>query len=313
MRMTSAVEAPSLSPHLQRRLDVERLAERTGKPFRRNPRRSALEKRFVKPALKRFLQATGLYDKGIQNALKPVVTRLQLECPSLPWNVHRFRLLHLSDLHIDCVPGLAEVVAKTVSKIDADLCVLTGDYRFQTSGPCDSAIAGMKVVTAAIRSSYQPLAILGNHDPCEIAPALQDMGLRLLLNESAELRLRGQSLWVAGIDDPYDYRCDDLPAALSRVPADGFKILLAHTPDLFAQAAAANVKLYLCGHTHAGQIRLPGIGSLIQNADAPRAYTRGYWKHAEMDGYTSAGIGCSMLPVRFDCPPEIVVIDLHRS
>jgi predicted MPP superfamily phosphohydrolase len=311
--MTSAVEAPIVSEHLERRRAVERRAESTGRTFRRHPERQLLEKYLVKPVLREFLKMTTLYEQGMKNALAPVITRLQLDCPDLPERISRFRILQLSDLHIDSVPGLADVVARTVSRINADLCVLTGDYRFLAEGPCDDAIAGMKQVFRAIRSGHQPLAILGNHDPCEMAPALEQMGARVLLNDAAEIRLRGSSLWFLGVDDSYDYRCDDLDAALSKVPLGAFQILLAHTPDLYAEAAAADVKLYLCGHTHAGQIRLPRIGSLIQNSDAPRGYTHGSWKHGEMDGYTSAGIGCSMLPVRFGCPPEIVVIDLHRA
>jgi predicted MPP superfamily phosphohydrolase len=171
----------------------------------------------------------------------------------------------------------------------------------------------METVFAAINSRLQPLAILGNHDPCEMAGALEKLGARVLVNDAAEIRVRDASLWFAGVDDSYDYRCDDLDAALSVVPRDTFNILLAHTPDLYAKAAAAGMKLYLCGHTHAGQVRLPFIGSVIQNSTAPRAYTHGPWKHGGMDGYTSAGIGCSMLPIRFGCPPEIVVIDLRRS
>jgi uncharacterized protein len=70
------------------------------------------------------------------------------------------------------------------------------------------------------------------------------------------------------------------------------------------------VHLYLCGHVHAGQIRLPLIGAILTNADCPRSYTQGDWQHHSMRGYTGAGVGCSFLPVRFNCPPEITVIEL---
>jgi predicted MPP superfamily phosphohydrolase len=139
------------------------------------------------------------------------------------------------------------------------------------------------------------------------------MGVEMLINGSTQLRKGRDSIWLAGIDDSYDYRCDDLVQALELVPEQAFKILLAHTPDLYEPAYEAGVDLYLCGHTHAGQIRLPWIGSVIQNSDAPRNYTHGYWKHSGMHGYTSAGIGCSALPIRFNCPPEIVLIELRRQ
>jgi len=115
------------------------------------------------------------------------------------------------------------------------------------------------------------------------------------------------------VDDPYDFRCDDLPAALDAVPPEGFKILLAHTPDLYREAAAAGVHLYLCGHTHGGQIRFPLLGALFHHAQAPRALIMGAWRHGPMYGYTSPGAGCSSLPVRFNCPPEITMIELGKA
>src|SRR5207248_11700996 len=91
------------------------------------------------------------------------------------------------------------------------------------------------------------------------------------------------------------------------------KILLAHTPEVYADASARGVQLYLSGHTHAGQIRFPGIGSIRNNARCPRAYAYAHWRHGAMQGYTSAGVGCSSLPIRFNCPPEIVLIELRRK
>jgi hypothetical protein len=86
-----------------------------------------------------------------------------------------------------------------------------------------------------------------------------------------------------------------------------------HTPELVDEAAAAGVDLYLCGHTHGGQICLPWIGPIIVNANCPRRYARGLWRHRHMQGYTSPGVGTSGVPVRFFCPPEIGVIELRCS
>ena len=125
-------------------------------------------------------------------------------------------------------------------------------------------------------------------------------------------------MWIAGVDDPHYYGCDDLPGALSDVPKDAFKVLLAHSPEMYREADAAGIHLYLCGHTHAGQIRLPkpfrdAWAAPFQNADCPREYTHGAWSHGALQGYTSAGVGTSLLPVRYNCPPEIIVIELRRS
>jgi predicted MPP superfamily phosphohydrolase len=143
-----------------------------------------------------------------------------------------------------------------------------------------------------------------------MALEFEKYGIRMLVNEAIELRRLGQSLWIVGVDDPHKYQCDDLRLALEEVPLNGFKVLLAHTPEIFKEASDSGVGLYLCGHTHAGQIALPFMGAPIQNADCPREFGHGHWHYGEMQGYTSAGVGCSMLPIRFNCPPEIAIVEL---
>ncbi|MBV9267086.1 MAG: metallophosphoesterase [Acidobacteriaceae bacterium] len=312
-KMFTGLERRPTAQKLARRAAIERRAERTGKSFRRHPGRHALERVFLKPLLKAALQSTGLYARGVRNATSPVIRNLSLQFPDLPAAFDGFRILHLSDLHIDCVEHLADAVADSLAGLDADVCLMTGDYRFAIEGACDASWAGMRRVLSNVTAPDGVYAILGNHDPCEMAEGLESMNVEMLINDSVELRRGRSSIWIAGTDDSYDYRFDDLPAAMSQIPPSGFKVLLAHTPDAYRSAYEADVHLYLCGHTHAGQIRLPFIGSVIQNSEAPRAYTHGYWNHHGMHGYTSAGIGASMLPVRFNCPPEIVVIELRRT
>jgi uncharacterized protein len=265
------------------------------------------------PALKTFLKATRLYSRGVRNALRPIVRHVRLEFEDLPASFDGFRILHLADLHIDALDGLAEVVADLVSTLDFDLCVMTGDYRFRTYGPCDAVYPGLRTILSAIRTEQSVLGILGNHDESEIAIELDNLGVRMLINETTEISRGGESLYVIGVDDPHRYGCDDLEGALEGVPEDGFKVLLAHTPEIFEKAATSGIHLYLCGHTHAGQIRLPIIGDVLQNANCPKAYAQGEWRHDQMLGQTSAGVGCSLVPVRYNCPPEIPVIELVRK
>lgn len=297
---------------MDRRAAIERNAERSGQSFRRHAGRESLERALIKPVLRFGLRATGLWERGIANALAVQVTHRQVTFPDLPREFEGFRILHMSDLHIDALPGLASAVARALRGVDADVCVMTGDYRFGTEGSCEAALEGMWEVLAAL-PEIPVLGTLGNHDPCEIAGGLEDLGVDLLINESTNLWRGAASISFAGTDDAWDYRTDDLPIALKGMPKGTFKVLLTHTPDLYSDAAYAGIRLYLCGHTHAGQVRMPGIGSILQNSTAPRAYTHGAWGHAGMRGYTSAGVGCSMLPIRFNCPPEIMVFELTRS
>jgi predicted MPP superfamily phosphohydrolase len=265
------------------------------------------------PVLNTFLKATGLYSRGVRNALCPIVRYVRLEFEDLPRSFDGFRILHLADLHIDALDGLAEVVADLIAPLDVDLCVMTGDYRFKAQGPCDGVYPGLRTILSAIRTEQSVLGILGNHDESQIAIELENLGVRMLINEAAEISRGDESIHLIGVDDPHGYGCDDLEGALEGVPEDGFKVLLAHTPEIFEEAARSEIRLYMCGHTHAGQIRLPVIGEVFQNADCPRAYAQGEWRHDRMLGHTSAGVGCSLVPVRYNCPPEIPVIELARK
>ncbi|HXG32893.1 MAG TPA: metallophosphoesterase [Bryobacteraceae bacterium] len=263
--------------------------------------------RALAPVLKWLLRAAGLYRRGLENACRPVIRKLQLECPALPPASNPFRVLHLSDFHIDGVEGLAEVLAERLPLLPCDVCVLTGDYRFEVEGPWERVVPRMEKVVRAIRSRLGIYAILGNHDCADMAAALEGIGIRLLVNEGTLLE---DGVWLAGVDDPHYYGCDDLRRAAGGAPEGAFRILLAHSPELYEEAARAGFHLYLCGHTHWGQIRLPGDVAPLVNARCPKAYTSGLWRHGAMQGYTSAGVGCSMLPVRFNCPPEVVVLEL---
>lgn len=267
----------------------------------------------VAPAIRIALSAVGLYRRGVKNALRPVVRHLKLTFPELPPGFDGFRILHLSDFHVDGLDGLAETAADLVSRLPADLCVMTGDYRFAVDGSSGPAYAKMKTIVSRIQAHHGILAVLGNHDLAEMAQELEAMGVRLLLNEAVELRQGNGSVWVAGVDDPHFFGCDDLEASLAPVPPGAFKILLAHSPEMFEEASRAGVQLYLCGHTHGGQINLPWVGPVFLNAACPRAYSRGEWKHSGMQGYTNAGLGVSLAPVRFHCPPEAALIELGRG
>ena len=101
---------------------------------------------------------------------------------------------------------------------------------------------------------------------------------------------------MIGVDDPHFYGCDDLEEALEAVPEDDFKVLLAHTPEIFEKAARSGIHLYLCGHTHAGQIRLPIIGEVLQNTDCPKSLCAGrVATRSDAGAYERIGglLGCS--------------------
>ena len=269
------------------------------------------EKKYITPVIKFGLKTLGLYRRGEQQALTPVVNHVELHFTDLPRNFDGFRVVHLSDLHIDGVDGLAEALTPVLKNIKADLFVITGDYRFEDEGPCDEIYRRIGMLLPSMVAAHGTYGILGNHDEAAIAVQLEALGIRMLVNEAVEISRGEESIWIAGLDDDFDYKCDDLPGALADVPGCAFKILLAHSPDLHHYAATRGVHLYLCGHTHGGQVRLPYVGAVRSNAKSPRRYTYRHWMHRGMHGYTSGGVGCASLPIRLNCPPEVVVLTLR--
>ena len=135
----------------------------------------------------------------------------------------------------------------------------------------------------------------------------------MLINECVAIRSGPASIYLAGVDDAHFYRADDIEKAAADIPHDCVSVLLSHTPEIYRQAAHAGFDLMLSGHTHGGQICLPGGVPILLAADLPRALGAGAWEHAGMTGYTSVGAGCSLVPVRINNRPEITLQQLVRS
>ena len=259
------------------------------------------------------LCATGLYGRAKRNAIEYRIVRRDVSFPGLPREFDGFSILHLSDLHIDGLPDNGEALIDIVRHLNCDLCIMTGDYRFLTHGPFDRTLELMTSVVDNIKSRYGRYGILGNHDFIDMVPPLERAGLNFLINESARIERNGATLFIAGLDDNNFYGTHDLDAALVGRHVNEFTILLAHTPELIHKASELDVHFYLCGHTHGGQVCLPGGFPVITFTSAENCYISGEWHYNGMAGYTSRGAGSSGLPVRFFCPPEITVHRLRTT
>ena len=257
------------------------------------------------------LMATGLYWRGISNAAKVDIRHNRIESPHLPKAFDGFTIVQLSDLHVEMSEAAMERVIDLLGEARYDVCVLTGDYRGGTWGPYDATLAGMARVVAGLKG--QIYGVLGNHDTICMVPGLEAMGIRLLLNESDVIERGGQRLHLGGIDDAHFYGMENIEKATAAIPHDEFSILISHTPEVYRQAAHADFNLLLSGHTHGGQICLPGGIPITLDSILPRSMGSGAWKYHDMIGYTSVGAGSSIVPVRFNCPPEITLHHLHPS
>jgi predicted MPP superfamily phosphohydrolase len=257
------------------------------------------------------LKLTGLYGRGCKNAAQIEVRHNHIRLPKIPKAFDGFVILHLSDLHVDMNQGAMEHLRGILQEIKYDLCVFTGDYRGKSFGPYEEALLGMARVCAELR---KPLyGVLGDHDTIRMTPGLEEIGIRMLLNESITIERDNQHIYLAGIDDAHFYGADNIEKAASEIPRDEFSILLSHTPEIYRQAAYADFDLLLSGHTHGGQICLPSRIPLTLDSVLPRHMGSGAWKYNDMIGYTSVGAGSSIVPARFNCPPEITLHHLNSS
>ncbi|MEN8177849.1 MAG: metallophosphoesterase [Pseudomonadota bacterium] len=309
---------PDLLSRLQSRLGQVHARQRIGIEEESVPRVFGKGFNFFHPenwysshALIRYLlKLSGLYWRGRRNTLNFRIRHNELVLQNLSSVFDGFTLLHLSDLHVDMFPESTQALIQQVAMLDYDICVLTGDYRAWTFGEIDKAMAGMRSLCAALKKPVY--AVLGNHDSIRMVPELEDMGIRVLLNESILIERDGESIHLAGIDDAHYYRVDNIEKAADSIPDETVSLLLSHTPEVYLQAAYAGFDVFLCGHTHGGQICLPGGFPLTLDARCPRNLGAGCWEHNGMQGYTSVGAGASIVEVRLNCLPEITLHHLRR-
>jgi uncharacterized protein len=263
----------------------------------------------VHAIIRAALKLTGLYSRGVRNAQSIRVKHNDIRFKSLPSQFDGFTMLHISDLHMEMNGGAMQRLTELLPGMDYDVCVLTGDYRAATFGSFDAALEGLAQVRARLKGAVY--GVLGNYDTVRMVPGLEGMGIRMLLNECEAISHNEQCIYLAGIDDAHYYQVDNIEKAASEIPHDGFSILLSHTPEIYRQAAHAGFNLLLSGHTHGGQVCLPGSIPITLSSVLPRHMGSGSWKYHDMVGYTSVGVGSSIVPVRINCLPEITLHHLR--
>src|SRR6266850_1002155 len=265
----------------------------------------------IHSVIRNALKLTGLYWRARRNTGSILVKRNDVMFKELPPLFDGFTILHLSDMHVDMNEAAMQRMIELVGDMRYDLCVLTGDYRGKNFGPFEATLNGVARVRAHLKETVY--GVLGDHDTIQMVPGLEAMGIRMLLNES-EVIVRGdQQIYLAGIDDAHCFKADDIEKVALQIPYGEFSILLSHTPEIYRQAAHADFNLLLSGHTHGGQICLPGSIPIILDSVLPRRMGAGAWQYHNMSGYTSVGAGSSVVPVRLNCSPEITLHCLRRG
>jgi predicted MPP superfamily phosphohydrolase len=199
-----------------------------------------------------------------------------------------------------------------------DLVALLGDFvtesLFGKSAGATKAEPCAQVL-GQLQSTIGSFAVLGNHDyatdPEFVADALQSHGILPLRNASQVIEREGSRLWLLGVNDAMAGAAD-LQQALDRVPQRETKILLAHEPDFADQASQYGIDVQLSGHSHGGQIRMPGLHPFWLPPMAKKYY-RGYYRVGQLQLYTNRGIGTVAVPFRFCAPPEVTLVTLRPA
>ncbi len=285
------------------------------------------------PTRRQFLYAgaaalagtAGLGCDGYLESYRLQLKRIEIPLRRLPHDFDGFTIAQLSDFHYEehfsALPIRRSV--ELVNNLHPDLIVLTGDF---VTAPLVNLRhhASLQAAKTAVpcAETLQPLhapsgvfAVLGNHDayanPAAVTNALQQHRITVLKNASVPIERGGKRFWLAGIEDALEAD-PDLGAAIRKVPSGHTIILLAHEPDFADEAALTPVDLQLSGHSHGGQIWIPGVGAPWLPPLA-RRYPRGLYTVEKMVLYTNIGIGTIRAPIRINCIPEVTLITLRST
>jgi len=249
------------------------------------------------------------------------VERVCLPFPDLPPPLEALRIAHVSDLHIGPLmrPAQLRDFVRQINALEPDLLLIAGDiFDFEPT----AVEAGCREL-AELRARLGVFAVLGNHDlfagDDAVAEGLERLTeIRLLRDEWVRIEVDGAALALAGLEDPgkgwarRDFESPELERLAREIPEDLPRLLLAHRPSLFAQAARLGFPVLLAGHTHGGQVALP-LAPHHNPSLLMARWTRGHFKLGASSLYVNRGLGMAGLPLRLNCPREIALIRLSCS
>ncbi len=249
---------------------------------------------------------------GIRSRVK--VTRHSISINHESASIPPLTLAYASDFHAGPTTDASVLLdaCERLRAASADVLLLGGD--FVTFVPTE--IDWLAAELASIPAPFGRFAVLGNHDwwsdAAYVVRRLEAAGIQVLTNRNVQLDPPFDGVWICGLDDHWCGR-PDAPAALTG--AGGIRVVLMHAPSGLLDLAKERFDLALCGHTHGGQLALPGgVPIVVPHGRLSRRYSRG--RHEVGEGRTlvvSVGVGCVVLPLRLYADPEIVVCNLTTA
>jgi hypothetical protein len=268
--------------------------------------------------------ASGALGVGFYEPQETVVSQVEIALKRLPSIFDGTRIAQLSDIHFNSfmtVRHLNRVVDATNAQ-KPDAVVLTGDFVTAPAHHRRGRLAGAEQtwpcadVLRRIESPLGSFAVLGNHDYETDADVVTEAliggsHIQVLRNQAIPFERNGARLWLAGLDNVTVRRARP-EAALRGVPKQECTLVAVHEPDFADEMRRFPVDFQMSGHSHGGQIRIPGAGAMFLPLWA-RKYPLGHYRFGEYQLYTNRGIGVIGLPMRFMCPPEITIFTLRKA
>lgn len=219
-------------------------------------------------------------------------------------------ILHLSDLHFDFNKKFQKKLVNMVNNLEYDLLVFTGDY---LNG--EEYLVNLDLFLKKIENNKRSYAILGNNDQKfknELITLFNENNIKFLNNQSEKLIVNDDNINIIGVDTP-DLGKDDYNKAINDVDLDNnFNLLLSHTYHITEKEQLDNIDLVLVGDTHGGQINLPILNN-IANRRYELKYKTGLYNFNNKTLFVNKGIGTTLLPIRINCKPEIVLININKK
>ncbi len=287
-------------------------------------------RRFLKSILGLSLISGLGVTKGWSNTFESQI-RLEsvpITLNNLPPAFKGFKIALLSDLHSSPIVSLEHLThaARLAQNENPDLLVLTGDFIGHTLRTSRNQIHDFETkyldnlvnALAILKPKYGTYAVLGNHDfwsGPEVTNALlktfeEKLNVHWLRNQHSQLNIGDDFITLLGVDDLWQ-RSFSLKKAMKRIDPKSIKILLSHNPEVnYRIAPEHNIDLVLSGHTHGGQISFPFIGPPFHPGIRNQKYLRGLVEDKNRKTYITRGVGHLIVPIRFNCPPEVTLLTL---
>lgn len=277
---------------------------------------------FAAYVLVQMSATVALYWGAVVEPAKLELTTLDISSDRLATGTPPIRLLHISDIHLERWSCRENQLLAHVAQAQPDLIVITGDYVSTSYNADPETMAQVGDLLSQLSAPYGVYATLGT-PPVDlrenVVPIFDNLGITLMREDWEQIDLgKGRKLTLLGMDFTH-YLPDDIDR-LSRVAADAPKdapqVLLTHSPEVMPQAVEEGIDLYLCGHTHGGQVRLPFIGPLLTSSQLGRRYVMGHYREERTNLYITRGVGfegMSAPRVRFLAPPEMTLVTIHAA